>query len=333
MTETQQEVKERNAIVAASIELNGRGVALRNLNELKVFAQLAQNGMRDELAKSGLDSEAKIALVVEAGAEIGLPPMAALRSIAPIGGKPTIYGDAGLALVRRTGLLEDFEERLEGEIGPNLEHTSGEVTFVCRVKRRGDKFEVSRQFSVDDARRAHLWQKQTYSKKKKAYIDGPWITHPERMLKYKARAFALRDCFPDVLMGLHFYEEMEEGSVPEPAYDTTTPPRAERKPAEDVTITDAEPQEDKPNQLIQEALLGLFIKYVEWIPFAEDASLESKIEDFAGFCAAHLGGKDDDYWIFDAEMGKQLNDEAFTTEKMTVLNKSIKEKEDARIQS
>ncbi len=57
-------------------------------------------------------------------------------------------------------------------------------------------------FSVADAKQAGLWKK-----------SGTWTTNPKRMLKMRARAFTLRDGWPDVLKGLHSIEEIQDGSV------------------------------------------------------------------------------------------------------------------------
>jgi len=38
----------------------------------------------------------------------------------------------------------------------------------------------------------------------------PWIEHPDRMLKIRARAFPLRDGFADALAGLAIREEVED---------------------------------------------------------------------------------------------------------------------------
>lgn len=130
---------------------------------------------------------------INLGMEIGLPPMRALQSIAVVNGKPAIYGDAQLALVRGSGLLEFFEESLEGEFG------NDNFAAVCKLKRKGDQDTTIEKFTVADAKRANLWDK-----------PGTWKSHPKRMLRYKARAFALRDKFADVLLGLaHSIEEME----------------------------------------------------------------------------------------------------------------------------
>ena len=46
---------------------------------------------------------------------IGLAPIQALQNIAVINGKPSIYGDALLALVRKDPRCMGEEEKIEGE--------------------------------------------------------------------------------------------------------------------------------------------------------------------------------------------------------------------------
>ncbi len=79
-----------------------------------------------------------------------------------------------------------------------------------------------------DAKRAGLWTKA-----------GPWQTYPRRMLQMRARSFALRDAFPDVLKGLISVEEALDNhsgadqlapptidAIAEPATPPPAPPRA-----------------------------------------------------------------------------------------------------------
>ena len=121
------------------------------------------------------------------GAEIGLAPLQAMQSIAVINGRPSIWGDAMLALVRGSGLLEYIKEE------------PTEEGCTCTLKRRGDQFEVARTFTPEDAKRAGLWGK-----------PGPWQQHTKRMMQMRARAFALRDAFADVLRGVHIGEEAQD---------------------------------------------------------------------------------------------------------------------------
>jgi len=126
------------------------------------------------------------------GASLGLDAFTALQRIAVVNQRATIWGDTGLALVRKSGLMTKFKEEIS-------EH-NGKLTATCTV-RRAEEDEHTEVFSQEDAERAGLWNRNV------------WKTHPKRMLKYKARAFALRDIFPDILDGLHFKEEMEGESV------------------------------------------------------------------------------------------------------------------------
>lgn len=149
--------------------------------------------------------EADCFAAINLGMEVGLPPMRSLQSIAVVNGTPCIYGDAQLALVRASGLLGSFKEEYSGSI------TEGNLKATCILTRIGDTEVVSESFDMTDAKTANLWSKQ-----------GTWKTHPKRMLRYKARAFALRDKFADVLLGLtHSIEEMQGEEVMKDATPTT----------------------------------------------------------------------------------------------------------------
>lgn len=123
-------------------------------------------------------------VAIQWGMEIGLKPLQAMQNIAVINGRPSLWGDAVIALVRSSPLCESIIEEDDGR------------TATCRVKRRGEP-EQSRSFSMDDAKAAGLLGKQ-----------GPWTQYPKRMRQMRARAFAVRDVFPDVLKGLPVAEEV-----------------------------------------------------------------------------------------------------------------------------
>jgi hypothetical protein len=92
-------------------------------------------------------------------------------------------------------LVSISEDIIESEIHKN---STPNYSAICTVKREGRSDPVTRSFSIEDAKRAGLWQK-----------PGPWKDYPKRMLTMRARAFALRDAFPDVLAGLYLREEFE----------------------------------------------------------------------------------------------------------------------------
>ena len=192
----------------------------QNITEAMDFAKkLAQYGMVPSNFK-GKPQDCLVAM--QWGFEVGLQPMQALQNIAVINGKPSIWGDAALALVRSHPDCKGVEEKLEGE--------GDDMRAVCTVMRaHGEMIEKTiRYFSVANAKTARLWGKQ-----------GPWTQYPERMLAQRARGFALRDAFPDALKGIITREEAED--IPtKPKNITPEPPKNQ---LDDIKAPESEEQD------------------------------------------------------------------------------------------
>ena len=145
------------------------------------------------IANSGLcpknyfGKPADVFVAMQWGAELGLKPLQALQNIAVINGRPCVWGDALLALVVCNPVFESINETDDGQCA------------TCTIHRKGWDKAVIRTFSMADAKLAGLAGKQ-----------GPWQTNPPRMRQMRARAFALRDSFPDVLKGMQVREEVED---------------------------------------------------------------------------------------------------------------------------
>lgn len=178
------------------------GFAPQTLTEAMEFSKLLADSTMVPRQYQGKPQD--VLVCVQWGFEMGLQPMQALQNIAVINGKPSVYGDAAMALVQASSVCEDIEEYFEDEGTPN-------PVAVCVSKRKGRKPVVSR-FSVEDAKRAGLWGKQ-----------GPWSSYPKRMMQMRARGFALRDAFPDVLKGLITVEEAQDYPTEAAPKDVTPP--------------------------------------------------------------------------------------------------------------
>tara|TARA_R100000654_G_scaffold17488_2_gene36585 strand:- start:271 stop:1188 length:918 start_codon:yes stop_codon:yes gene_type:complete len=151
-----------------------------------------------------------ILVAMQWGYEIGLAPMQALQGIAVINGKPSIYGDALLGLVRKDPRCMGIEEKIEGE--------NENMKAICILKRKhtdGNIELIKREFNVQMAKRAGLWGK-----------TGPWKQYPERMLQHRARGNCIRDAFPDVIKGMITKEEAQDYPA-EKQSDMKTVQRAE----------------------------------------------------------------------------------------------------------
>lgn len=188
----------------AVVKVGKRGLQPLTLDGLRDLARVV---LASGLAPASIASVEKIVVALAMGAELGLPPMQALSAFCVINGRATLYGDALVGIVLASGLVQSYAETLSGE--------GDDRTACVRVGRKGVQGEFAGTFAVKDARKAGLWGKA-----------GPWSQYPDRMLKIRARAFALRDGFGDVLRGFPVFEEMRDVA----AVVTPAPPK-EGEPA------------------------------------------------------------------------------------------------------
>ena len=156
-------------------------LAPQTFDQAMTFANMLADS--DMVPKDFKSKPGNCLIAIQWGYEVGLQPLQSLQNIAVINGRPAMWGDAVIALVRASPLCEYIKETDDGN------------TATCAVKRKGQPEEV-RTFSMADAKLAGLEGKA-----------GPWTNYPKRMRQMRARAFALRDVFPDVLRGMAIAEE------------------------------------------------------------------------------------------------------------------------------
>lgn len=163
--------------------------------------RMAKAISESELAGKFRGKQADVFVAMQTGAELGFSPMQSLSGIAVIGGRGTVWGDAALALVLASPHYEDHVEYFEvnGQRHDGLVADDWKIESTCAVciaKRRNKPTPTISRFTVAQARTAKLLGKA-----------GPWSEYPDRMLKMRARSWALRDAFPDVLKGIAIAEE------------------------------------------------------------------------------------------------------------------------------
>jgi hypothetical protein len=198
--------------------MNNLVIQPTTFGELTTYAELIAKSSFCPTAMKGKAGDVLIA--IQMGGEVGLSPVQSLQNIAVINGKPSIYGDAAMALVQAHPACEDVVEDFDKDT----------MTATCTVTRKGQKPHTS-TFSQKDAEKAGLWGK-----------SGPWKQYTKRMLQMRARGFALRDKFPDALKGLITQEEAHD-------YPTVTftekPALTEPQPI-DLPIDEPPPEDNDP---------------------------------------------------------------------------------------
>lgn len=184
--------------VREASEVNAFEMKPKTLEQAMKFCEIMADSTlvpKDYQGKPG-----NIMVAIQLGHELGLSPLRSLKSIAVINGRATIWGDELMAMVLANPTCEYVDES-----------ESTEKEGVCRVKRKGHPEHTSR-FTLEDAKRAGLLGKQ-----------GPWTQYTSRMLKLRARGFALRDKFADALAGLVTTEEAIDLPAEPPAMVETPP--------------------------------------------------------------------------------------------------------------
>ena len=156
----------------------------RTFEEAYRFANIMAES--DLIPKEFQKKPANVLVAVQLGMELGVAPMQAIQNIAVINGRPVIWGDLLPAIVLASGLMEQFEETQDDKEGR------------CTVKRKG-MAPITRTFTIDEAKKAGLIDR-----------SDAWKKYPRRMMQMRARAFALRDMFADLLKGVGVREEAED---------------------------------------------------------------------------------------------------------------------------
>jgi len=217
-----------------SIVTTRQSLVPTTMTEMELFAEKLSKSIL--VPKDYQGKPANCFVAIQWGLECGLAPLQALQSIAVINGKPSMYGDALLAMVRADSRCLGVHEEQDGGVA------------TCIIKRKhsdGSVEEVKRTFSMKQAQQAGLSNRPT------------WKAYPERMLQHRARGNAIRDAFPDVIHGLISAEEAQDYDEPKdvtPTQEAVAPPKIE-------TLT--EPKVEEAEVVQEEPTESIFEKYLE----------------------------------------------------------------------
>jgi hypothetical protein len=155
------------------------------------------------LAPKGVKTWQQVTTIMLKARELNIPTMTALSKIHVIHGQPTVAPELMLALVRRSGLLEDFEI---------VDRSKTQCTI--RIKRIGET-KHTETYTIEEAEDMGLKGKDNYNKQ------------PATMLYNRCLSRACRIIFGDVVTGLYLTEEIrpdyvDEDTQPEFTVDTET---------------------------------------------------------------------------------------------------------------
>lgn len=182
-------IEKRSRATEIALVMN-EGPKLETIADAWTLAQAYQQaGMTPKTARGPMTAN-ELMIVFMTGAELGFGPAWSLRNVTTFNGQSMVHSDGPISLVLKSKQMEWQKSGFTGTAGKD------DYTAWYEVKRKGISEPVRREFSIGDARTAGLWDK------------GIWKQYGRvRMLFMRARAFALRDLFADVLGGINIFEE------------------------------------------------------------------------------------------------------------------------------
>lgn len=164
--------------------MTDNALAITNASEFGVMVQQADMLVKSGFLPNTVRTTQQAVAIMMMGRELEIGPWAAINGINVIQGKPTISPQLMLALINRSGELEDMT--ISGD----------EKACTVMMKRRGRSEHVE-TFTIKDAAAQGLTNKSN------------WQKMTATMLKWRAVSACARVAFPDVIIGFYTPEEID----------------------------------------------------------------------------------------------------------------------------
>lgn len=197
------------------IRMTPSGVEFENFEGVQRYAAMLHDAGLGP--KPGKDDNrhtmiAKLTAAILLGRQLGMNPELSVTSIYVVNGVANLFGDAPLGICRTHSLWDEsgFAEwwEVNGEImelEPDPAAFKDDLTAaVCSTFRKGAKAPKISRFSMAHAKAAGLLGKN----------QSLYGTYPQRMLRFRARGYCLRDNFGDALKGIGI-RELQDVAAPE----------------------------------------------------------------------------------------------------------------------
>lgn len=150
--------------------------------DLEAIDRLANSimGAKGQMFPAALDTPAKVFAVMAYGLEVGVPPMAALRNIYIVNGKPQPSAElmAGIAMAGEKGISFEIVELTD-------------TKCTMRIKRPSLNVEAEYTYTIEDAKKANLIKP-----------GQPWALYPRDMMRHACMKRLCRAYAPDLINGL-----------------------------------------------------------------------------------------------------------------------------------
>lgn len=170
-----------DAIISKAKE---QSLAFMNPERWRTMTAMAEVFVKSSALPSGMNNAPKVIMAMQAGYEAGMQPLEALNSFYFVNGKLSMYGEMGIALVRKAGHRIDF-------------NGSNDEQGVCEITRGDTGEKLKNVFTMEMANKRGLTGNSAYKK------------NPANMLRFRAFWDTARFLVPDALHGVPLAEVVE----------------------------------------------------------------------------------------------------------------------------
>jgi hypothetical protein len=158
---------------------------------LDVVLRKAEILLKSGMLPKELNTKEKIAVLIMKAKELNMPPLEAISHLYVVNQKVAIDSAGMLALILRSGLAKKIQFGGDG------------TSAWCEMERKDGVISFKYTFTIEDARRAGLLNKES------------WQKYTKELLVARAISGCARKVFPDVVGGLYTVEELGGEEVPE----------------------------------------------------------------------------------------------------------------------
>lgn len=177
-----------------------------DLSTFEAQSKYASTLMKQKIISSTFKDPMQVVIGMEYCRAMNLPYIVGLSSMYIIRGRPALYGDVPLALVKKSGLLESIDEFYIDKdflriCVKNKNINTVPYAAVIRTKRKGDEIVQEDYFTQDDIAKSGV-DKDKFGKKD-TYKKWERI-----MMRYRARSLNLKTKFADLIQGMDLAEHV-----------------------------------------------------------------------------------------------------------------------------
>lgn len=175
----------------------------------------ARRLLAEQMVSDTFKKPEQVVIGIQMCKELGIPVLLGLKMMYVIKGRPSLFGDGPLSLCYRAGEVAKIREFFVNEKGEEISFANKNLKdeawgSVTQVWRKGDELMQEDFFTKLDLERAEL-DTSKFGKKE------VWEKFERNMMRYKARAMALKTKFPHLLSGVNIaeYHDHVDPSNPE----------------------------------------------------------------------------------------------------------------------